>query len=136
LEQLHRQVRQGHLLVRTTQEWDALSHELFRAYDSKDNELVMELSEPFLDAWRSVTFNLLTEPLAAAGVDVGPALHPWGIALLQLNGHRAQPLLCSLDETLTDPLEAAAVYGGLQLHDFDAVMDDYRRCLTRLLQDG
>lgn len=96
----------------------------------------MELLEPFLDAWRSVTFNLLAEPLARAGIEVAAAVHPWGIATLQTNGHSEEPLICSLDETLTDARDAAAVYGGLQLHDFEATMENYSRSLTGLLQDG
>lgn len=127
------QVRAAHLLVRPEQEWDSLTDALWRAYDSKDSELVEQLYEPYLASWRVITRNLLAEPLAAAGISVARPVHPWAIAPLERGGLIHEPLLCFLDQDMPDAWEAAAVYGGLQLHRFNDVMAGYESCLNILL---
>ncbi|MDQ0241452.1 hypothetical protein [Arthrobacter bambusae] len=127
-------VRTTHLLVRTAEEWDALSFELFRVYDGKDDELIEKLREPFLAAWRAVTRNLLAGTLESAGIKVSAPAHPWGVATLEWDVLRCEPLLCSVDEELPDALEEAAVYGGLRLQTFDEVMAAYEDCLVQLLR--
>ncbi|GAB2713840.1 hypothetical protein ACX801_18215 [Arthrobacter bambusae] len=134
LKTISARVRSAHLLVRTAEEWDELSFELFRAYDGKDDELIEELREPFLMGWRAVARNLLTDTLESAGIRVSGPVHPWGVATLEWDGLRCEPLLCSVDEELPDALEAAAVYGGLNLRTFDEVMAAYEDCLVQLLR--
>ncbi len=133
LNVLTAQVRAAHLLVRPEEEWDALTDDLWRAYDSKDSDLVEQLCEPYLASWRVVTRNLLAEPLAAAGITVARPAHPWAIATLERDGIVQEPLLCSLDHELPDSWEAAAVYGGLQLQRFNDIMAGYESCLKELL---
>jgi hypothetical protein len=133
LNVLTAQVRAAHLLVRPEEEWDALTDDLWRAYDSKDGDLVEQLCEPYLASWRVVTRNLLAEPLAAAGIKVARPAHPWAIATLERNGIVREPLLCFLDNELPDPWDAAAVDGGLQLQHFNDIMASYESCLKELL---
>lgn len=90
--------------------WDTLSFELFRAYGGKDDELIEKLREPFLMGWRAVTRNLLADTLESAGIRVSAPAHPWGVATLEWDGLRCEPLLCSVDEELPDALEEAAVF--------------------------
>lgn len=134
MNEIRARVRAAHLLVRSAEEWDTLSGELFRAYDSKDNDLVEMLRESFLAAWKSVTRNLLTDTLDAAGITVTPASHPWGIATLQANGRNCQPLLCTADGV--PKITVDAVYGGLRLQNFEEVIAGYGICLTHLLPSG
>lgn len=134
LKTIAARVRSAHLLVRTAAEWDTLSFELFRAYDGKDDELIVELREPFVMGWRAVTRNLLTDTLESAGIKVSAPAHPWGVATLEWDGLRCEPLLCSVDPDLPDALEEAAVYGGLRLRSFDEVMAAYEDCLVQLLR--
>lgn len=94
------------------------------------------LRDPFLEAWRSVTRNLLTDTLESAGITVSPPVHPWAVATLEWDGVRCEPLLCSVDEELPDAIHAAAVYGGLQLSSFDEVMAGYEGCLVQLLRSS
>ena len=133
LNALTAQVRAAHLLVRPQEEWDALTDDLWRAYDSKDSDLVEQLSEPYLASWRVVTRNLLAEPLAAAGIRVARPAHPWAIATLERAGVVREPLLCSLDQDMSDPWEAAAAGGGLQLQHFNHIKAGYESCLKELL---
>jgi SAM-dependent methyltransferase len=133
LETLTCRVRDAHLLVRSADEWDALSEELFRAYDGKDDERIDLLAGPFLTSWRAVTRNLLADTLKSAGLTTSPPAHPWGLATLERNGLRCEPLLCAVED-LPDPLGAAAVYGGLHLLSFDDVMAGYQACLAQLLR--
>lgn len=134
LKTISARVRSAHLIVRTAEEWDALSEALFRAYDAKDDELIETLRDPFLMGWRAVTRNLLGDTLESAGIRVSAPAHPWGIATLEWDGLRCEPLLCSVDEELPDALEEAAVYGGLRLRTFDEVMAAYTACLVQLLR--
>jgi len=127
------QVRAAHLLVRPEQEWDSLTDALWRAYDSKDSDLVEQLYEPYLAACRVVTCNLLAEPLADADISVASPVHPWAIATLERGGIVQEPLLCFLDQDMLDASEAAAVYGGLQLQRFNDVIAGYESCLKKLL---
>ena len=133
LNVLTAQVRAAHLLVRPEEEWDALTDDLWRAYDSKDGELVEQLCEPYLASWRVVTRNLLAEPLAAAGIRVASPAHPWSVATLERDGVIQEPLLCFLDDDVPNAWEAAAVNGGLQLQHFNDIMAGYESCLKELL---
>lgn len=133
LNVLTAQVRAAHLLVRPEEEWDALTDDLWRAYDSEDSDLVDQLCEPYLASWRVVTRNLLAEPLAAAGIRVARPAHPWAIATLERDGVVQEPLLCFLDGNVPDAWEAAAVNGGLQLQHFNDIMAGYESCLRELL---
>jgi hypothetical protein len=133
MNEIRARVRAAHLLVRSAEEWDTLSVGLFRAYDTKDNELVDMLRESFLATWKSVTRNLLTDALDAVGITVTPATHPWGIATLETAWRSCEPLLCSPKE-LAVPSEAGDVYGGLRLRTFEEVMAGYDRCLGSLLR--
>ncbi|WP_193591299.1 hypothetical protein [Paenarthrobacter sp. YJN-D] len=124
-------IRPAHLLVRSVEEWDALAFELERAYFGKDNELIDRLLPPFLESWRTVTGNLLQDSFSAAGVTVAAPTHPWGIAILTMNGSSCEPLLCDADDTVDDRGEAA-VYGGLRLLNFEEAIASYATCLRRL----
>lgn len=84
--------------------------------------------------WRAVALNLLTDTMESAGIRVSSPVHPWGIASLEWDGLRCEPLLCSVDEELPDALEEAAVYGGLRLRLFEEVMAAYTTCLVQLLR--
>lgn len=46
LDGLIAQVRAAHLMVRPEDEWDALTGNLWRAFDSKDSDLVEHLCGP------------------------------------------------------------------------------------------
>lgn len=125
LNETSARVRAAHLLVRSTEEWDTLSEELLRAYDLKDNDKVEMLRESFLAAWKSVTRNLLTDPLNAIGIAVTPATTDWGIATLTAGKRNRQPRLTQTDTpgpTGTQP----------RLRIFDEVMADYNACLEYL----
>lgn len=124
-------IRPAHLLVRNVEEWDALAFELGSAYDGKDDELIGELLPPFLESWRTVTGNLLQDAFSAAGVTVAAPMHPWGIAILTMNGRSCEPLLCHAEDT-ADGIAEAAVYGGLRLLNFEEAMTSYATCLRRL----
>lgn len=127
-------LRAGHLMVRDAQEWDELSTNLGRAYDSKDEELVEELRPSFLQSWRTVTRYVLRDTLDAAGIAVTDPRHPWGIATLTANGTSCEPLLCHAGEADRERAEAA-IYGGLQLLTFAAILTNYADCLTRLFEE-
>ena len=127
-------LRAGHLMVRNAQEWDELSTNLWRAYDSKDDELIEQLLPPFLQSWRTVTRYVLRDTFDAAGIAVTDPSHPWGIATLTANGTSCEPVLCHADEADTERAEAA-VYGGLQLLTFADTMINYADCLTRLFDE-
>ena len=131
--EIRARVRAAHLLVRSAEEWDALSEELLLAYESKDNDLAEKLRESFLAAWKAVTRNLLSDAFDAAGISIGPAAHPWGIATLGIPGRRCEPLLRSPDE-LPEALGDATVHGGPHLRSFEEVMAGYDACLTFLFR--
>jgi hypothetical protein len=61
-----------------------------------------------------------------------PAAHPWGIATLSSANLNCEPLVCDVDDG-GDGRAAAAVYGGLQLLDFNSIMTGYATCAMRLL---
>ncbi|MDQ0028462.1 hypothetical protein [Arthrobacter bambusae] len=127
-------LRAGHLMVRDAREWDELSTDLGRAYDSNDDELIEQLQPQFLQSWRTVTRYVLRDTFDAAGIAVTDPSHPWGIATLTANGTSCEPLLCHPDAAGTDGL-ALATSGGLQLRNFADTMTDYTDCLA-LLFDG
>ncbi|UKA64618.1 hypothetical protein [Arthrobacter sp. FW306-04-A] len=126
-------LRAGHLMVRNAQEWDELSTNLGRAYDSKDDELIEQLRPPFLQSWRTVTRYVLRDTFEAAGIAVTDPSHPWGIATLTAKGTSCEPLVCRADEAGTEWTES--VYGGLQLLTFADAMSNYADCLTRLFNE-
>lgn len=105
---------------------------MFRACDSKDNELVEKLQGIYLATWKSVTRNILADTIEASGIAIAEPTHPWGIATLKAAGRSCQPLLCSPEE-LPDSPGAAAAYGGLPLRNFEEVVAGYEACLTHLL---
>lgn len=125
------QIRTGHLMVRTAEEWDALTFALSSAYHGKDDELIDELLPPYLQSWRTVTTYVLRDTFDAAGITVAAPEHPWGIATLTGNGRSCEPLLCEAEDTVNGRAEAA-VYGGLRLQTFEGTMTSYAACLIRL----
>ncbi|MCZ9880313.1 hypothetical protein [Arthrobacter sp. B2a2-09] len=127
-------LRAGHLMVRDAQEWDELSTDLGRAYDSNDDELIEQLQPPFLQSWRTVTRYVLRDTFDAVGIAVTDPSHPWGIATLTANGTSCEPLLCYADEADTEST-AAATYRGLQLLNFADAMTNYTDCLTLLFDE-
>lgn len=127
-------LRAGHLMVRDAQEWDELSMNLERAYDSEDDELIEQLRPPFLQSWRTVTRYVLRDTLDAAGIAVSDPGHPWGIAILTAKGTSCEPLLCRTDEADAGRADTA-VFGGLQLLNFEDTITRYTDCLTRLLDE-
>ncbi|MHC6220782.1 hypothetical protein [Arthrobacter sp. MMS24-S77] len=127
-------LRAGHLMVRDAQEWDELSTNLRRAYDSKDDELIEQLRPPFLQSWRTVTRYVLRDTFDAAGIAVTEPSHPWGIATLTVQGTSCEPLLCRADEADTERTGTTA-YGRFQLLNFADTMTNYADCLKRLF-DG
>ena len=127
-------LRAGHLMVRDAQEWDELSTDLGRAYDSKDDELIEQLQPQFLQSWRTVTRYVLRDTFDSAGIAVTDPSHPWGIATLTAKGTSCEPLLCHADETSTERA-SAATNGGLQLLNFADTMTNYTDCLTRLFDE-
>ncbi|MCX2749500.1 hypothetical protein OOZ51_17020 [Arthrobacter sp. MI7-26] len=131
LNETSAQIRAAHLLVRSTEEWDALSEELLRTYDLNDNDKIEMLRESFLATWRSVIRNLLTDTLNAIDITVTPAVHPWGIATLETAGHTCEPLLCSPEEPPAFP-KTSTVHGRPRLLSFEEVMAGYNTCLTSL----
>jgi hypothetical protein len=120
-------------MVRDAEEWDELSADLGRAYDSNDDELIEQLQPQFLQSWRTVTRYVLRDTFEAAGIAVADPSHPWGIARLTANGTSREPLLCHSGEPGTEKAEAD--YGGLKLLTFAGAMTSYVDCLT-LLFDG
>lgn len=126
-------LRAGHLMVRNAQEWDELSTNLGRAYDSKDDELIEQLRPPFLQSWRTVTRYVLRDTFEAAGIAVTDPSHPWGIATLTAKGTSCEPLLCRADEADTE--RTVSVYGGLHLLTFADAMSTYADCLTSLFDE-
>lgn len=126
-------LRAGHLMVRDAREWDELSTELRRAYDSNDDELIEQLQPQFLQSWRTVTRYVLRDTFEAVGIAVTDPGHPWGIATLTANGTSCEPLLCQAGESGSEKAEAA--YAGLQLLTFADTMTNYVGCLTRLFDE-
>ncbi len=124
-------LRAGHLMVRDAREWDELSTELRRAYDSNDDELIEQLQPQFLQSWRTVTRYVLRDTFDEVGIAVTDPGHPWGIATLTANGTSCEPLLCHADESGNERAEGA----GLQLLTFADTMTSYVGCLTRLLDE-
>lgn len=131
MNELAARIRAGHLMVRTSDEWDGLSAALVQAYHAKDDELIEQLRSPFLQSWRTVTSYVLRDTFDAAGITVTAPEHPWGIATLTANGHRREPLLCDTPED-EGGKAAAAVYGGLQLLTFDQIINGYIDGLSEL----
>lgn len=127
-------LRAGHLMVRDAQEWDELSADLGRAYDSKDDELIEQLQPQFLQSWRTVTRYVLRDTFDAAGIAVTDPNHPWGIATLTAKGTSCEPLLCHADEASTERA-GTATNSGLQLLTFADTMTNYTDCLTRLFDE-
>ncbi|GAA4039210.1 hypothetical protein GCM10023063_25630 [Arthrobacter methylotrophus] len=125
LNETSARVRAAHLLVRSAEEWDTLSEELLRAYDLKDNDKVEMLHESVLAAWKSVTRNLLTDPLNAIGIAVTPATTYWGIATLTAGKRNRQPQLTQTDTPGTSGTQP-------RLRNFEEVMADYNACLEYL----
>ncbi|WP_024821094.1 hypothetical protein [Arthrobacter sp. 31Y] len=127
------QIRTGHLMVRTVEEWDALTFSLSSAYHGKDDELIDELLPPYLQSWRTVTTYVLRDTFDAAGITVTAPEHPWGIATLAANGTTCEPLLCEAEDSDEGRAEAA-VYGGLRLLRFEETMSAYSASLGKLEQ--
>lgn len=128
LNEIRARLRAAHLLVRTAEEWDSLSTELLRAYDSKNDELIQKSQETYLAAWKSVARNILTDTFEPFGIAVGAATHPWGIATLEAAGRSCQPLLATVDARAA----GTAASGRAYLRSFDEVMANYDACLTFL----
>ncbi|MDR6794616.1 hypothetical protein J2W89_003798 [Pseudarthrobacter oxydans] len=124
INELIARIRTGHLMVRTSDEWDQLSSALMQAYHAKDDELIEQLTSPFLQSWRTVTSYVLRDTFDTAGITVTAPEHPWGIAILTATGNSCEPLLCDAPEDEGDRA-AAAVYGGLQLLTFDQTINRY-----------
>ncbi|WP_437773888.1 hypothetical protein [Arthrobacter sp. KNU40] len=127
-------LRAGHLMVRDAQEWDKLSTDLGRAYDSNDDELIEQLQPQFLQSWRTVTRYVLRDTFDAAGIAVAEPSHPWGIARLTANGTSCEPLLCHADETGAGRA-GAFTKSGVQLLTFADTMTSYTDCLSRLFDE-
>ncbi|UKA60702.1 hypothetical protein [Arthrobacter sp. FW306-2-2C-D06B] len=127
-------LRAGHLMVRDAQEWDKLSTDLRRAYDSNDDELIEQLQPQFLQSWRTVTRYVLRDTFDAAGIAVTEPSHPWGIARLTANGTSCEPLLCHANETDTGRA-GAVTKSGVQLLTFADTMTNYTDCLSRLFDE-
>ncbi|GAA5197998.1 hypothetical protein GCM10023346_34110 [Arthrobacter gyeryongensis] len=127
-------LRAGHLMVRDAQEWDQLSADLGRAYDSNDDELIEQLQPQFLQYWRTVTRYVLRDTFDAAGIAVADPSHPWGIARLTANGTSCEPLLCHANEAGTERAGGANAE-GLRLLNFADTMIHYTDCLTRLFDE-
>jgi hypothetical protein len=126
-------IRAAHLLVRSAEEWDALSEDLLRSYDPNDNDKAEMLRESFVAAWRMVIRNLLIDPLNAIDITVTPAVHPWGIATLETAGRACEPLLCS-PEGLPAFRKTSDIHGRPRLLSFEEVMAGYSTCLASLLR--
>jgi hypothetical protein len=127
-------LRAGHLMVRDAQEWDKLSTDLRRAYDSNDDELIEQLQPQFLQSWRTVTRYVLRDTFDAAGIAVAEPSHPWGIARLTANGTSCEPLLCHAVETDTGRA-GAVTKSRVQLLTFADTMTNYTDCLSRLFYE-
>ncbi|NIJ03466.1 hypothetical protein FHR86_003825 [Paenarthrobacter ilicis] len=127
------QIHTGHLMVRTSEEWDALTFALSSAYHGKDDELIDELLPQYLQSWRTVTTYVLRDTFNAAGITVAAAEHPWGIATLSTSAATSEPLLCEAEDTQEGKAEAA-VYGGLRLLRFEETMNAYTACVHHLGQ--
>ncbi|MCI0141461.1 hypothetical protein KNN17_07700 [Arthrobacter bambusae] len=126
-------IRAAHLLVRSAEEWDALSEDLLRSYDPNDNDKAEMLRESFVAAWRMVIRNLLIDPLNAIDITVTPAVHPWGIATLETAGRACEPLLCSPEGLPAFP-KTSDIHGRPRLLSFEEVMAGYSTCLASLLR--
>ncbi|MFF2300618.1 hypothetical protein [Arthrobacter sp. efr-133-R2A-120] len=133
LNETSARIRAAHLLVRSAEEWDTLSEELLRTYDLEDNDKIEMLRESFLATWKSVTRNLLTDPLNTIGITVTQAVHPWGIATLNAAGRTCEPILCS-PEGLPPFSKTSDVHGRPRLLSFEEVMTGYNTCLASLLR--
>ncbi|MDQ0240327.1 MULTISPECIES: hypothetical protein [Arthrobacter] len=127
-------LRAGHLMVRDAREWDELSMDLGRAYESNDDELIEQLQPQFLQSWRTVTRYVLRDTFDAAGIAVTDPSHPWGIARLTAKGTSCEPLLCHTDEAGNERAEPGTK-GGPRLLTFADAMTNYVDCLSRLFDE-
>lgn len=124
-------LRAAHLMVRDAREWDALSAALSDAYNSRDDDLIEQLHQPFVQSWRTVTHHVLRDTFDTAGISVSDPSHSWGIATLTAKGISREPLLCHVDLAVEKGSAADAV-DGPKLLTFAEAMTHYADCLAPL----